>query len=466
MKRHSSPAAAGIASSVLPGLGQILVGAIASGWILLTGTIGMLAAAVLATRAADSTQLLQFVTDPDLLLVLIAINVVFGFIRVMAAADAWRRAGGKLIGFGIASLALFTLVPHIGLGYVGLEARSTILKVFPSDQILTAQATTLPTTTTSTVPPLPLVPAWSIPTEPSTTTTTTTTIPLGTDRFTVLLMGGDAGPGRGGLRTDSMMVVSVNTATGDTAIFSLPRNLAGFEFSDGTEFPGLGSGILNEVYMWGQRNPDGFDGPDTGISALRDVTETLLGIPIDHYVLIDMIGFVELVDALGGVTVSNPTTFDAPLYDTETGGYEMMTFGPGIQRLDGDLALAYSRSRTGSNDYVRMARQRCVINALVEEASPLTLMSRLPRLLNVMERYMATDIPFNDLPYLINFAPNVSSDRTTVIGFDLDYRSGEITALGLPKPDVGRIQDVVAQVVNGSWEKGTIDLPPASEACH
>ncbi|MDH3463046.1 MAG: LCP family protein, partial [Acidimicrobiia bacterium] len=345
----------------MPGLGQILVGSVASGGFLLASTIGAGTVAVILARSTDRTQLLEMVTDPDLILMLIGINALLGLIRLVAATDAWRRAGGRAVGLGIGSLALFTLIPHIGLGYVGLETRSTILKVFPSEEVAAVPPTT---TTTTTLVVLPLVPAWSLPVEPVVTTTTTTTLPLGTDRFTVLLMGGDAGPGRGGLRTDSMIVASVDTNSGDAALFSLPRNLAGLEFSDGTLFPGLGSGLLNEVYMWGQRNPEGFEGPDPGIAAVKDVAETLLGIPIEHYVLVDMVGFVELVDAMGGVTVTNPKSFPAPLYDSGTGEYEMITFEPGPQHLDGDLALAYSRSRTGSSDYVRMGRQRCVMTAL------------------------------------------------------------------------------------------------------
>lgn len=466
-RSHSSPTTAGIASSVLPGLGQILVGSVASGWILLISSISAIIGAIYMTTSANQVELLEMVTDPKLILILLGINLTFGLIRVLAAVDAWKRAGGKVIGLGIVSLAAFTLVPHIAVGYVGLEARTTILKVFPSSQpvaIAIATTTTLPATTTATTfPDIPVIAAWTLPAKP--TTTTTTTLPLGTNRLTVLLMGSDAGPGRAGLRTDSMMVVSVDTLTGDAAIFGLPRDMGGFMFSDGTEFPGLGSGLLNEVYMWGQRNPEGFDGPDTGISALKDVVETLLGVPIDHYVLVDMIGFVELVDSMGGVTVKNPAPFAAPLYDTETGEYEMINFDSGVQRLDGDLALAYSRSRTGSNDYTRMARQRCVISALVGEASPGSMLTRLPHLLNVMEEYLVTDIPYNDLPYLINFAPRISGERTTVVGFDIGYRSGEVTAAGLPEPDVAKIQAAVTEVFEGSWDDGSISLPPASDVC-
>jgi anionic cell wall polymer biosynthesis LytR-Cps2A-Psr (LCP) family protein len=112
-----------------------------------------------------------------------------------------------------------------------------------------------------------------------------------------------------------------------------------------------------------------------------------------------------------------------------------------------------------------MARQRCIISSVVDQAGPLTLMTRLPSILDVMENSISTDIPINDLPYLINLASNVSSDRTTVVGFDIQYRSNALTARGFHKPDVGKIQTVVRQVVSGEWETGPIDLASAAEAC-
>lgn len=445
-----------------------MVGARASGWILLLSLGATLAAFAVEVATSDPTQLLTVLTDPSLLLLLVIINGVFGVVRALAATDAWRRAGGKAIGVGIGLLGLFTLLPHVAVGYLGLETRSTIMRVFPISAPIVVPTTndTVATTVPETMPPDSTAPTWVLlPEPPTTTTSTTTTLPMGTDRLTVLLLGTDAGPGRPGRRTDSMIVATVNTLTGESALFSLPRNVAGFEFSDGTEFPGLGHGILNEVYLWAHREPERWGGPDPGINALKDVAETLLGIPVNHYVMVDMIGFAELVDTMGGVTVNNPKPFEAPLYDRATGGYEMISFAPGVQHLDGDYALAYSRSRTASNDYVRMGRQRCVLSGLVDQTSPLNTLANLPSLLNVTEKSVTTDIPYNMLPYLINFAPNVDREHMAVVGFDVAYRSDELAANGLPKPDVPKIQSVVAQVLAGEWQGSETNLKTASAAC-
>ncbi len=468
MSQHpSTPATAGIASSLIPGTGQLMTGAPIAGAILLLATCVTGALIGYGLGSVDRIRLLEMVTNPGIILVLVTINLVFGILRVLAASDAWRRAGGRAFSAGILALLAFTASPHLALGYVGLETRSTLLTVFGQPLATTTTSTTSTTQPTpTTVPAVTTVaPFRVIPTDPTTTTSTTTTLPLGTERATFLLLGGDAGPGRPGLRTDTMMVATIDTRTGDAAIFGLPRNMAGFTFSDGTEFTGFTQGILNEVYMWGERNPDRFPGPEPGISALRDVAETLLGLPIDHYVMVDMVGFARLVDVVGGVDVNVTKPMAAPLYDRSTGGFEMIQFSVGSQHLDGDLALAYARSRTGSNDYSRMARQRCIISSVVDRAGPLTLMTRLPSILDVMENSISTDIPISDLPYLINLAPKVSTDRTTVVGFDIQYRSNTLTARGFHKPDVGKIQTVVRQVVSGEWETGPVDLVSAAEAC-
>lgn len=444
-----------------------MTGAPVAGVILLMATC-ITGALVGYAISVDRIHLLELVTNPAIIMVLVVINLVIGLIRVLAVSDAWRRAGGRDFSAGILALLAFTAIPHIALGYVGLETRSTILSVFsqpPEIAVMVVTTTSAPSTTTTSPQAAPVVPVREIPIDPTTSTTTTTTLPLGAERVTFLLLGGDAGPGRPGNRTDSMMVATIDTRTGDAAIFGLPRNIAGFTFSDGTEFTGFTRGILNEVYMWGERNPDRFPGPDPGIAALRDVAETLLGLPIDHYVLVDMVGFARLVDVVGGVDVNVKESMAAPLYDRTTGGFEMIEFSVGNQHLNGDLALAYARSRTGSSDYSRMARQRCVISSAVDQAGPLTMATSLPSLLGVIESSVTTNIAVNELPYLINLAAKISSDRITVVGFDLDYRSAELTARGFPKPNIEKIQTVVRQVTSSDWENGPIDLMTAADAC-
>jgi LCP family protein required for cell wall assembly len=451
---------------VVPGAGQLLTGARGFGWMLLVSTLSAAGIAVWGVMTTEPTGMLKIATNPDLLLVLISINIVFGMFRILAVTDAWRRAGGRFVKLGLAALVAFTIIPHAALALVGLETRSTIMQVFPdSGAALPGPLRPPPTSTTTTTTTLaadPIVAPWTIPTS---STTTTTTLPLGTNRLTFLLLGGDAGPGRAGLRTDSVMVATIDTVSGATALFGLPRNMAGLSFSDGTPFPGFSKGILNEVYSYGQRHPEMFAGPDPGVTAVANIVSTTLGIPIDYHVLVEMQGFVELVDVFGGVTVNPAKSFVAPLYEDDPSDFEMVAFNPGEQRLDGAHALAYARSRTASNDYVRMERQRCLMTALLDEATPYRLTSRLVSLLDVIESRVSTNIPSNQLPYLINFAPTIDTGQITFIGFDVDYRNGNYTDTGYPMADIPRIQETVALVMTGAWDEDPVNLTVSEDVC-
>lgn len=468
----STPLRAGFASSVIPGAGQLLTGARGFGWLLVLSTAAATALATWGLMTTESTGMLKIVTNPDLLLVLVSINIIFGMFRILAVTDAWRRAGGRFVRAGLAALVIFTVVPHATLAYVGLETRSTIMEVFPGDGPdfspipLSTTSTTTSTTTTTTIPyGGPIVTPRTIPTSSTTSSTTTTTLPLGTNRLTFLLLGGDAGPGRGGLRTDSVMVATIDTVTGSTALFGLPRNMAGLSFSDGTPFPGHSQGILNEVYSYGRAHPEMFAGPDPGITAVSNIVSATLGIPIDYHLLVEMQGFVEIVDVFGGVNVNPRKAFTAPIYDDDPSDYEMITFNPGEQRLNGPEALAYARSRTASNDYVRMERQRCLMTGLLEEAGPYNLTTKLVSLLDVIERRVSTNIPSNQLPYLINFAPSIDTSQVTFVGFDVDYRNGDYTPTGHAMSDIPRIQETVGLILTGQWDEDPVNVSSSEETC-
>lgn len=424
--------------------------------------------------------LVGWLLDPDLILTLLLLNLLVAGVRLCSTTHAWLVAGGRMASLGLLTVLAVVAVPHVALGIYGVEARATLSAVFPDEpqpspvveaatSTRQAPTTTVATTTTASTETstdvrgiLP-IPELAIPTTTTAPATTTTTLPLGTERFTVLLLGGDSGPGRGGLRTDAMIVASLNTLTGDAALFGLPRNMGGLSLSDGSEFPGLSRGMLNEVYQWGRRNPERFGGIDPGATAVSDVVSTLLGIPIDHFVLIEMIGFAELIDVLGGVTMNVPHKLQAPLYDRSSGGHSMITIPAGEHWLDGDLALAYSRTRTGSNDYARMGRQRCLLSSLAAQLEPLRLFARFTEVLNTIENRVTTDIPLSKIPFIVKLAPNLDMERTIIVGFDRDFWSGR-TSNGLPTPDVPKIQAEVQHALAAQMPEGS-GLSVASGAC-
>ncbi|MDX1469789.1 MAG: LCP family protein, partial [Acidimicrobiia bacterium] len=432
MSAHKLPSAwgAGFRSMILPGWGQLATRHRAMGWVLICATLLSGAVFFLIVSGAGLVAI-AWLVEPEMLLVLMAINLVTAAIRLLATGHAWTAGGGSRL-FPAMALATMVLAPHFAVGWMAIEVQRTVQSVFvdtPAPRPL-AQAALSGTAAPNPASPL-------LPTESTQVTLATgeavyypplpiPSVPFGFDpfdgkRINVLILGGDAGPGRSGLRTDTMIVASIDTGSGDTSMFGIPRNYGGFTFSDGTPYPGS---ILNSVYGWGERNPQAFGGIDPGASALRDVIEHLTGLTIHNFVLVDLTGFADVVDALGGVTMPVPKPVFGPLYDPVSGEYEMIRIPSGTQTLTGGEALAYARSRYGSSDYARMSRQRCILSALAGQSDAAGLFRALPRLLEVTRQHVTTDIPVEMIRDLIRVVPKVDADKIRVIGFDASWRSG------------------------------------------
>lgn len=442
-------------------MGKVLV--FVTGMLFITGLTVFL--------FVEPIELAAWVADPDVLLAVVMANLALLVIRLFSTGHAWHAGGGRRV-FAVLFLAVIVAIPHAAIAWVGLETRDSLLKVFPERETPSAAAsttTTAPTTTTTspatTTTEFVITPVASAPGESLNEVIDRSAVPLwrpfGEERLNVLLLGGDAGPGRRGLRTDTMMVASVDPVSGDTALIGIPRNFGGVAFKDGTE-PKVE--ILNAVYGWGHRHPEGFEGPDPGAAATRDVIENITGLEIDHYMLVDLTGFAELVDAFGGVRLHVARPIDGPLYDPEGGGYEMVRIEPGEQVLDGGHALAYARARYGTSDYSRMGRQRCIIASMARDADMVGLVSRLSDILAVVETNTTTDVPVETVPDLIRLSARIESENIRVIGFDSKWRIGR-TVHGAVVPDVERIRQAVREVIENPEASEDIGALTADAAC-
>lgn len=272
-------------------------------------------------------------------------------------------------------------------------------------------------------------------------------------RLTVLLSGSDAAAGRDASRTDAMMVASLDLETGQVVIFGVPRNYADLELPDHvSDVMGRQqyTDMLGWLYAEAQSYPElAPEGADPGMVAIKGAISELLDLHIDYYAMVDMTGFVELVDAFGGVDINvrEPLTvrLESPI---EGEGYQQFQIEPGEQTLDGRQALAYSRSRTGSNDYDRMERQRCLLTAVTEQADLQTLLTTFPDVTDVIRNNLVTDIPLEMLPDMIMLREQVRVDQIVTIGFDppefLAGRSSE----GHNLPATERIQETVQQALS------------------
>ena len=455
-------------STVLPGWGQIVSDRLLIGktLVFVTGLLGI--ALLTVFLFVEPIEWAAWLADPDVLLLVVAGNVALAAMRLFAAGHAWVVNGGRR---WFAALFLVTIVatPHAAVAWVGLETRDSLIKVFPGPTIPVAAAagtttttTTAPTTTTTR---LELVTVETAPGEYGDDEIDPGEFalwrPFGDERLNLLVLGGDAGPRRSGLRTDTIMVASVDPVSGRAALIGLPRNFGGVSLTDGTVVP---VELLNAVYGWGQKHPELFAGPDPGAAATRNVVENITGLQIDYYMLVDLTGFGDLVDAFGGVQLEVAKPVEGPLYDPETGGYEMTRIETGSQHLDGDHALAYARARYGSSDYARMGRQRCILASMARHADPLQLLRSLPDLLSVIEANMSTDLPVELLPELIRLAPRVDPGSVSVIGFDSKWGAGR-TQDGAVIPDVERIRAAVVSMIEDPGSAETFGAATAEAAC-
>lgn len=228
-------------------------------------------------------------------------------------------------------------------------------------------------------------------------------------RYNVLLLGGDSGPSRTGLRPDSITVASIDAETGRTVLFGLPRNLANVPFPEGSamheRFPNgfdCAGCYLNAVYTWANDHA-GLFAPrvsDPGLEATRQAVEAITGLRIGYSAMVDLRGFRELVDALGGVRVHVPERL--PIGGV--GGAITGWIAPGTHRLDGFQALWFARSRATSDDYSRMARQKCLLSSLLQQADPRTVMIHFEAVARAGQQMLTTDIPASELDRFVQLA--------------------------------------------------------------
>ncbi|OFW67839.1 MAG: hypothetical protein A2Y74_08565 [Actinobacteria bacterium RBG_13_63_9] len=274
-------------------------------------------------------------------------------------------------------------------------------------------------------------------------------------RLTILFLGSDAGVGRTGARSDTTIVASFDLNTGRIALFSIPRNTGNAPLSkEAQEALGMKtySNWLTGLYGSAKRHPElAPEGGDPGAVVMRDTVSMILGIPIDYYAVVDMLGFVELVDIMGGVNVyfekKVHLSISPPTEEEDTLVYN---FDAGVHHLDGRAALAFARTRHDSSDYVRTGRQRCVIAALMDQTGMTELVWNFPPIMDVIKKYMRTDIPIAALQQLVKLRSDLKTTEMITLGFNYPKyakgTNGNSQQLGWI-PDTELIQATVKKIL-------------------
>lgn len=378
---------------LLPGLTQFLLGRRIVGTLgLLSCLVGFVAVAVLAVGFLVDRRIgLGWATQETPLTVILVVALVLGLVwfvmGISLAVTLWRRKPREPGRVWRGALVVLVAGLQFALGgsvaYYANVQREFVNNLFPD----AAPAVT--------VPQLSDRPIRTPPTPPK---------PEG--RVNILLLGGDAGPGRWGLRPDSISVVSLDLSTAQTTIIGVPRNLQQAPFVEDSPLYGPWPNgydcgpkcLISYLFTYASGRPGLYPGAaNPGVEATRDAVEGVLGIKIPYAVLIDMAGFTDLIDAIGGIDLCVP----AEIWSDD---HKKIIVKAGCQHMDGKTALTYSRARHDSDDYNRMTKQRAVQQALLTQADPLTVLQNFQKLTSAGAEYIYTDIPQTELGVLLDAA--------------------------------------------------------------
>jgi len=376
---------------LVPGSAQLVSGDRRVGRLALWlwATLAVLLAGLAAATWVDRSIALRLLTDPALLLAVRVALIVGALFWVLLLLDAWRLGNPpalphrrRLVLAGV-SAALTALLAGSLLfsAHVVAVQRDVLLEVFGDGTAVEADS----------------------------------------GRYNVLLLGGDSAATRLGLRPDSVTVASIDADTGRTVLFGLPRNLAGVPFPDGSvldeRFPdgfNCEGCYLNAVYTWAQNHAELFpDVDDPGLAATTMTVEEITGLPVHYYAMVNMQGFQDLVDAMGGVTLRVRT----PIAIGGGGGPITGTIEPGVHHLDGYETLWYARSRAYDDDYSRMGRQKCVMAAMLDQLSPRQVLLNVKDIAKAGAQLLSTDIPHTELGTFVDLALKARDEPIGTMSF-------------------------------------------------
>ncbi len=253
------------------------------------------------------------------------------------------------------------------------------------------------------------------------------TIPSG-GRINLLLLGSDQRPYSGGFRTDTIILVSLDPSEGTASLVSFPRDLY-------VTIPGWTEQRINTAMGYG------------GFPLLAATMEYNFGVRPTHYVMVNFWAFTQTINSLGGIDV-----YAAQTLTDHRDGYGYYTIPAGLNHMDGETALWYSRSRYSTSDFARTRRQQEVVMALFDRMLSLNGIEKAPELYDIYADNVTTDLSWQEIAALLPLAAQLS-DTSRIEHFYIG--PAEVTSWTTPGgaqvllPNHGAIQSVLWQAIYG-----------------
>ena len=258
--------------------------------------------------------------------------------------------------------------------------------------------------------------------------------PFDEDVVNILLLGSDRRSGSGASRTDVILLLSLHPSRGGAALVSIPRDLYVY-------LPGYTMGRVNTAWVFG----DQLKYPGGGQAMLADTLLYNLGVPVDHYALVDMAGFRQIIDSVGGVDVQVACPYTdwrlkrQDIDQNNPDNWALYTVTAGEQHMDGYSALWYARSRARSSDFDRSRRQHEVLRSFYRKALGLGWLLHLPDVWASLNSLVTTDMSLGDLLLLAPQAARIDLGnlRSRFINRQqvTSWRTPTGAAVLLPRPD-------------------------------
>jgi len=470
--RGRHPLTAAALSALLPGFGHFGYNNRRAYALIITSVGAVVAVlAYLSTRSVSS--MLIWSVSPSRLRLVIVGAVVLLLLRIAVAADVYMTVSRMRLFKDQGALRLWSVVRVVVLFAIVLVPHLVVIRYASAQLHLLSRVFTAAETQAATPSPVATVTvpadagvAPEPPPAPDPTPPTSTSVPRtwdGAERLTIALLGGDGGFDRVGVRTDTIIVVSIDVDTGAAATFNVPRNWRHLTFPDNSpaasRWPDGYPEIANEIYGLGQRIPEAFpEVEDPAGHAIKSALAELTGLPIQYYVLTDMQGLVKAIDLFGGVDIHVTESINDRIRPITEGGPPIdIVVEPGEHHFDGLTALGYVRSRRTSSDYHRMTRQRCVVEALINQNSPLEIVLKYPALTGIVSAHVHTDIPFDRLDELLDLGLSVDTSRIVTVNFiPPEFPRGSAP--------VAKVRAAVTQALRGTAEEANATLADSCQA--
>jgi polyisoprenyl-teichoic acid--peptidoglycan teichoic acid transferase len=429
-------------SALIPGSGFVMGGRAKLGAFVMTLTIGMCGLGVLVGLTRRE-QVLEVAVNPDDLLVATGVLIFLAicWIGIIISSHRLLRpatAGpfGRAFGSAFVGIVCFAIAAPMAVATQSVMAqRDLVSSVFASEG----------KSKSATREKVDKKDPWAK-----------------RPRLNILLLGADDGAGREGVRTDTVMVASIDTRTGDTALISLSRNWMRMpfpkgsplykEYPDGFWDPSLGDVEQPEYYLDAMyRNiPELHRGilgesDNEGADVLKVSVGEALGLKLHYYMQVNLEGFRSMIDALGGIKVN--VNYKVPIGGDYKGPgsaddvlpHDYIEPGPN-QKMGGARALWFARGRYGLTDISRQERQRCTIKAIVDAADPANVVTKYQGIAKAGKKLLRTDIPVEVLPAFVELGLKVKEAR--VVNVDLDKKKNFPNGRN---PDYEAMQELVAK---------------------